>query len=44
MKDVLISIIMPVFNAEKYLEKSIKSVLNQTFENFEFIIINDNST
>lgn len=35
---------MPVFNAEKFLEMSIKSILNQTFTNFEFIIINDGST
>ncbi|WP_244834814.1 glycosyltransferase family 2 protein [Clostridium sp. BJN0001] len=39
-----VSVIMPVFNAEKYLEESIKSVLNQTYKNFEFIIINDGST
>lgn len=39
-----ISIIIPVFNAEKYLEKSIKSVLVQTFAEFELIIINDGST
>ncbi|NFO13452.1 glycosyltransferase family 2 protein [Clostridium botulinum] len=44
MQEILISIIMPVFNAEKYLEKSIQSVLNQTIKNFEFIIVNDNST
>lgn len=35
---------MPVFNAEEFLETSIKSILNQTFTNFEFIIINDGST
>lgn len=39
-----ISVIMPVFNTEKYLEDSIKSILNQTFSNFEFIIIDDAST
>ena len=35
---------MPVYNGEKFLDKSIKSILNQTFKNFEFIIINDGST
>lgn len=35
------SIIMPVYNTEKYLDKAIKSVLNQTFKSFEFILIDD---
>lgn len=38
------SIIIPVYNSELYLEKCINSVLNQTFQNFEVITINDNST
>lgn len=36
-----ISIILPVYNGEKYLKGSIKSVLNQTFQDFELIIIDD---
>lgn len=40
----LISIVMPVYNAEKYLEQAIQSCLNQTFSNFEFIAVNDGST
>lgn len=40
----LISVLMPVFNAEEYLEESIKSVLNQTFRNFELIICYDQSS
>lgn len=40
----LISVIMPVYNAEKYLHDAIDSVLKQSYENFEFIIINDGST
>ncbi len=36
-------IIMPVYNGEKYLVQSIESILNQTYRNFEFIIINDGS-
>jgi len=35
---------MSVYNSEKYLSESIDSILYQTFENFEFIIINDGST
>lgn len=38
-----ISVIMSVFNEEAYVEDTIKSVLNQTFGDFEFIIVNDGS-
>lgn len=41
---VKISIIMPVFNTEKYLNKSIQSVLNQTIKDIELICIDDAST
>ncbi|NRT73686.1 glycosyltransferase [Clostridium beijerinckii] len=41
--EVKISVVMPVYNSEKYLKESIESILNQTYENFEFIIINDGS-
>lgn len=39
-----VSIIMPVYNAEKYLNEAIESVLNQTYIDFELILINDMST
>ncbi|AIH02043.1 glycosyl transferase family 2 [Riemerella anatipestifer CH3] len=39
-----ISVVMSVYNAEEYLEESIDSILNQTYSNFEFIIIDDCST
>lgn len=39
-----ISVLLPVKNGAKYLEKAIVSILNQSFTNFEFIIINDGST
>lgn len=40
----LISVIMPVYNSQNYLTDAIESVLNQTYKNFEFIIIDDCST
>ena len=39
-----ISVIMPVYNCEKYLKKSIESVINQTFNDFELILIDDGSS
>jgi len=42
-KNPLVSILMPSYNAEKYIEEAITSILNQTFTDFEFIIIDDNS-
>ena len=36
-----ISILMTVYNSEKYVSKSIQSILNQTYKNFEFIIVDD---
>jgi glycosyltransferase involved in cell wall biosynthesis len=40
----VISLIMPVYNSEIFLEEAIKSILNQSFKNFEFIIIYDDSS
>lgn len=40
----VISVLMPAYNAEKYIAESIESILNQTFTDFEFIIIDDCST
>lgn len=40
----LISVIMPVYNAEQYVGEAIESILNQTFIDFEFLIFNDGST
>ena len=39
-----ISVLMPAYNAEKYIGEAIQSVLNQTFKDFELIVINDGST
>ena len=40
----IISVVMPVYNAEAYLQEAIESILNQTFTDFEFIIVDDAST
>lgn len=40
----IVTVIMPVYNAEKYLKESIESILNQSFKDFELLIINDGST
>jgi glycosyltransferase involved in cell wall biosynthesis len=39
----LISVIVPVYNTEQYLDRCIKSVVNQTYKNLEIILINDDS-
>ena len=44
MRHHLISIVMPAFNAGKYIRESINSVLNQSFDNWELIIVDDAST
>ena len=43
MNDIKVSVILPVFNAEKTLKTAIDSILEQTYKNFELIIINDGS-
>jgi GT2 family glycosyltransferase len=40
----LVSVVMPVYNGEKYLHEAIESILTQTFRDFEFIVIDDGST
>ena len=43
-KSKIIHIIVPVYNAEKFLNKCIDSILNQTYQNFDIYLINDGST
>lgn len=40
----LLTVIVPVYNAEKYLNKCVSSILNQTYENIEVILVNDGSS
>lgn len=44
MKNEMISILMPMYNAETYIKQAIESIINQTYNNWELIIINDGST
>ncbi len=44
MNNPIVSVIMSVYNDEKYVSLAIDSILNQSYKDFEFIIINDGST
>ena len=44
MENKLISIIVPVYNVEEYLKQCLDSILEQTFSNYEVILVNDGST
>ena len=39
-----ITVLMPVYNSERYVARAVKSILDQTFRDFEFLVINDGST
>ena len=44
MDNIKISIILPVFNEEKYIQTTLDSIFNQDFKDFEVIVIDDGST
>ena len=43
-QNILVSVLMSVYNDDEYVEQSILSILNQTYSNLEFIVINDGSS
>ena len=44
MKNIKVSIVTPAYNNEKYIEETINSILNQTHQNFEIIVVDDYSS
>ena len=43
MENIAVSIIVPVYNVEKYIDKCLSSLVNQTLKNIEIIVVNDGS-
>ena len=43
MRDVKVSIIVPVYKVEKFLDRCIRSLTNQTYQNLEIILVDDGS-
>ena len=43
-KNPLVSVIIPIYNVEEYLNRGIESIVNQTYKNLEIILVNDGST
>lgn len=44
MRNNFISVIVPIYNVEKYLKKCIESIINQTYKDLEIILVDDGST
>ena len=41
---ILVSVLIPTYNVEKYIEEAIQSIINQKYKNFEIIVVDDCST
>ena len=44
MKDAIISVVIPVYNVQQYLKKCVDSILEQTIQNYEIILVDDGSS
>ena len=44
INDIKISIVMPIYNSQLFLEDSLQSIQNQTFDDYEVLMVNDGST
>lgn len=44
MKEKLISVIVPAYNVENYIRRCLDSLVSQTYQNLEIIVVNDGST
>ncbi|MFR4319285.1 MAG: glycosyltransferase family 2 protein [Eubacterium sp.] len=44
MMNELISVVIPVYNAEKYIKRCLNSIMNQTYDNLQIVVVNDGST
>ena len=41
MNEALVSVVLPIYNVEMYLERCIESIVNQTYKNYEVCIVDD---
>lgn len=44
MNELLLTVVVPVYNEEEYLQECLRSLINQTFKDFEIILVDDGST
>lgn len=44
MSEPLVSVVVPIYNTEKYIERAVKSICNQTYKNIEILLVDDGST